>query len=561
MTNNTELESINTSEHEASVEVRSGEQIISQSIDDIAAVESRVTTELGISSGTAEAVRMTDEALVDIANHELSSDDFTPAERRDAVEDIVIESAIEMAHGATPDKTALAMFTVTKHPGDISEVVDKLNESHATLPSGHEAGPLVMKAIDELSNHPVMAGEPLVVELTQQVDEETALKQALYRRLMSKKEQGYALDSYFYNINIDLLDANEPIEPTEAARLLETEHSVKNAPRLADQLKDTDRSNKIIYLHGKEVAGLTGTSEESERSSRKEISEQDALRDLDNFLKLVVDTTPAGYSSMAYAEAEALRESLTYIGEKEYKEATLGIATYWKAELDKNPDLQIFAIAGEIGKTEAATRSTKEVLIKSDDYMLENILSNFSDDELEQYGGRLIIDVEDITATRPQDLKVVLIDDWTISGNQLNNTATQFVNAHTEFEESVEVQLIAANETKIKHGMNLYRTNGAKYTMPLRAYYKAHSSEMGEKSGAHITGSHSSVDYDFELNIGMMVSELKYGRGQDVAMVAPTNIVRPYRYDGVTHSSLVKTEQLKQLSARRREASDIEGGE
>jgi len=151
MTNKLEIEALNNSELEASVEQQTGEQIISKSLDDIDIVETRVTSELGIERGTAEAVKVTDEALVDIANYELNSDDFTAEERRDVVEDVVIESAVELAHGATPDQTALFMFDASKHPGEISQILDTLNETHATLPNGAEAAPLVMEAIAELS--------------------------------------------------------------------------------------------------------------------------------------------------------------------------------------------------------------------------------------------------------------------------------------------------------------------------------------------------------------------------------------------------------------------------
>jgi len=164
MTNNTELESANTSEHEASAEVRTGEQVISKSIDDIDDVESRITAVLGIQPGSAEAIKLTDEALVDIANYELSSDEFTAEERRDVVEDVVIESAIEMAHGAMPNQTALSIFNVPKNSDSISDVVQRLNKTHATLPSGHEAGLLVEKAMKDLTEHPVMQETPGTVE-------------------------------------------------------------------------------------------------------------------------------------------------------------------------------------------------------------------------------------------------------------------------------------------------------------------------------------------------------------------------------------------------------------
>lgn len=165
MTNNTELENLQSSEYETSAEMRTGETIITKSLDDIDAVEERVTAELGVERGTAEAVKLTDEALVDIANYELNTpDDFTAEERRDVVEDVIIESAIELAHGATADQTPLSVFDVRKHPGEISEIINTLNKTHSLLPSGQEAAPLVMKAIDELNDRPVMQEMPGTIE-------------------------------------------------------------------------------------------------------------------------------------------------------------------------------------------------------------------------------------------------------------------------------------------------------------------------------------------------------------------------------------------------------------
>ena len=160
MTNTAELESLNNGEHEASAELRTGEQIIAKSLDDIDIVETRVTSELGVTRGTAEAVKLTDEALVGIANFELNSPDFTADERRDAVEDVLVETATELAHGATPNQTALSIFTVSRHPEDISNIVDILNKTHSELPNGEQAAPLLINAIAELNGHRVMKETP-----------------------------------------------------------------------------------------------------------------------------------------------------------------------------------------------------------------------------------------------------------------------------------------------------------------------------------------------------------------------------------------------------------------
>mgnify|MGYP004496632739 CR=1 FL=1 len=370
----------------------------------------------------------------------------------------------------------------------------------------------------------------------------------------NKATQNDIFTTYTDNINPELVDAKEVVEPAEVARLLELEHSVKFAPSLSDQVEDKSRINQIIYLKNRSGAGYTYTSSEEYRSVRENITEHNALQELDAFLELAADKLSG--STMGDT-AVAMREKLTYVGEKEYREAAAGIANYWKAELDKNPSLQIYAVVGEIAKTTSYVDKNQDIKLKSDDYLLEHILKNFSEEDLALYGQRLIVDAEDINVTRPEDLKVVLLDDWTISGMQIKTAAGSFKRSYPQFARSVEVQLVAANESRIKNGLTFYDYNGVETNVPLRAYFKAHNSEQGSNSGSHITGSHSSVDFDFEMEISEMVHYLKT-QGEEVTMVPPTNIVRPYRYDGVSRSSFSKSEQVRRRSRQRQNNDAVE---
>ena len=82
------------------------------------------------------------------------------------------------------------------------------------------------------------------------------------------------------------------------------------------------------------------------------------------------------------ADAWYMRENLTFIGEKEYKEAAAGIAASWLATLEADDDLHIYAVAGEIAKLKKATYNNQ---IKSDEYLLDNILANFTEEDWEKY--------------------------------------------------------------------------------------------------------------------------------------------------------------------------------
>ena len=341
---------------------------------------------------------------------------------------------------------------------------------------------------------------------------------------------------------------------SESLRQFELDHFVKEAPRLTDQLRDESRTNRIMYIKGSSEGLLTDAHSDDYRDSRETITEVEALRELDDFLALVQQELP-DYAG----EAKLMQENLTYIGEKEYKEAAAAIASYWKMSLDENPDLQILALVGEVAKKQQKRHrgggAMTDLPIKSDEYLLENILENFTEEELIHYGGRLLVDAGDITA-QPDNTRVVLLDDWTISGSQLFDAYSSFTEDNPGLENAMEVQLITAHEKTILEGFDL--DGEGKDTIPLRAYYKAHHSDYSWQGShhVHITGSHSAVDFDFEDEIQIMAEELN-AKGVSVAMPATTNIVRPYRYDGMTRAGLMQRQRLEAIRRSHRETTEV----
>ncbi len=392
---------------------------------------------------------------------------------------------------------------------------------------------------DKLPNAPSVSGNTLNNEDFLLPAQETVIPSELPTDYYQVEQ------SYEESVVIDPVEASTELTLEAIAGRLELDRTVKRAPRLTEQIQDSTRTNSILYVDGQHNALHTHTSNGEYRANRESISEQSALRQLNDFLEAVTS------SESPYAnKAAKMQEALTFIGEKEYKEAVAGIAAYWKTELDKNESLKIFAVAGEIAKSGGYKDGQGSDQIKSDDFLLENILSHFSDEDLAKYGDRVIVSYDDLVDTDAKDLKVVLLDDWTISGSQLNQARASFVGKYPHLAGSVEIQLIAANERRIKHGLIGYSSSGKQISTPVRAYYAAHHSEYGYRSESHITGFHSSVDFDFEIDIEDMVSDMR-SRGHDVAMVAPTNIVRPYRYDGVSRGSFIHRERVRQQAKQR----------
>ena len=321
-------------------------------------------------------------------------------------------------------------------------------------------------------------------------------------------------DESEYEPEIDQAAPTGEVSPEDAARLLESRRFVRTAPRLTDQLADEEtRSNLITYIAETHSSLKTVTSKDRYRDNRAELTEYETLRQLEEFLDYI-----------------------------ESKEAAAGIAASWKAALEANTDLQICTIAGEIGREK----------IKSGEYLLDNILADFTEEDWKRYGGRIIVDRDDIAQVqqKKENLRVVLLDDWTISGMQLKNVYNLLVEQYPEIKDRIEVQLIVANKQRIEKGFLIDRWMGDEKRIPLRAYFSAHEAKTAE-NGAYITGFHSSVDYDFETLIRRMLREVEYREDRPelkgkVSMPPGTNIVRPYRKDGVTRASLTNIERARQ---------------
>ena len=356
-------------------------------------------------------------------------------------------------------------------------------------------------------------------------------------------------------MTIEPIAYDKDVSPEEVCYRMEVDHVVKHAPRLAEQVGDTSRTSVI-----ERVAKIPGQP--------TRVTEHEALIDIDAYL----DTAEHAFELDEHARLRArdLRENLTFIGAQEYHEATEGIARYWKYLLEAYPHQQIFVPVGMIARAETAGAGFAINTVKSDDYLFDSIMGHLSDDEVQRYAGRLITREDDITAASPEDLKVVLLDDWTVSGRQLIDAAAYFMESYPEFTSSIEVQLVTATEERIKTGLvdELFDKDGDsdRMSLPVRAYYLAHASSMIDTaSGARVTGAHASVDYDFQNDLTSMATmagmELLRRQSEtndgDMAHLAALQrisrppylayIDRPYRKPGVVLN------QKERLQTARRE--------
>ena len=313
---------------------------------------------------------------------------------------------------------------------------------------------------------------------------------------------------------------------SKAVELLETQNFVAEAPKFADQLADESRTNQFTYVK----SGLAKWNDDpTPYENQVTLTEHDGLVQLAEFLDTAAAELP--YSPKPLIDrAKGIRENLTFIGSKEYQQAAAGLAELWKAHLDSDPALQLCV------PTKISERGGKR---KSDVHLFENILSTFSDEELEQYSSRILTDMKDISET-PDHTKIILLDDWSISGMQARDAYSDMREdpKFSEYRNSLEVNLLVSSQDRLENGLRTEIHDQSSFAIPVKAYFKAHDAAATsvKEHNAHVTGIHSSVDFDFEQTIGDMVTAMRHDAFQktgknvsEIYMPPITNIVREYR--------------------------------
>jgi hypothetical protein len=301
----------------------------------------------------------------------------------------------------------------------------------------------------------------------------------------------------------------ETVSGEEISHRMEIDHCVKRAPTLAELMSNRE--------HGREndVHSVIG--------SRALLSrEVDALTREDFSVQTEQQTISALFSGLCARSDDLARTSrlskirnhLNYVGEPELMEAAHGIATYWKHRLDAHPDKTLFVMLGEINNMERADYAAPQGKIKSDEYFMELIMGEFSDDELSQYVGRLLIDEHELANVSKENVDIIMLDDWTSSGTEIMEQQQCFLRRHPDLRDHIEVQLAIANEERLKVG---FRMSGGQY-VPVRAYYWANSSS--ELFSTYIAGSHSS-DYSLAVDISSLL-------GAEDTMPPGVQVARPY---------------------------------
>jgi len=339
----------------------------------------------------------------------------------------------------------------------------------------------------------------------------------------------------------------EPVEMSSASRMptsemigrFESAHHVKQVPKLDEQLGDPTRMMLFEYLAPRQSLDIPGPE--------GVMTETDALWQLHDFLHDFITMSEQqgkggrGKNPTLAEAARSILESVSFIGQPEYAEAAQALGDVWKDYLDGDPERKLCLLAG-IGSLERY-----DGMRKSDDFLRDTILSSFSDEELEKYSGRIVAGVEDMDAD-PSKGKIVMLDDWSITGKQMRDVYYSLIDNPTfkAYVESgkVEINLLIASEDRIKNGLAVNPYEPTHGHIPVFAYYQSHEAPLAKREQrAHITGLHSTVNFDFSGPLKEMAKKDtgNYAVIPAIARVNPVYHFAPRKVE-ITNTALRRTD-------------------
>jgi len=321
-----------------------------------------------------------------------------------------------------------------------------------------------------------------------------------------------------------------PELPKPVLEMLETQGFVKTTPNFLDIAADETRTDVLRYADIDELLNRR----KPDQGTVREISEHEALQQLKQYLEAFMaryhsDRDDFGGYDFAKV-APSMHEKLAYIGPKEYTEAAAAFGESWRQYLDGDPNRQLVVLAN------LAEFYRDTVTKKSDVYVLDTILSTFTDEELERYSGRLFTDTSFLTAD-PEHVKIVLTDDLALSGAQMRDRFDH-LQQQPELQPylpSVEINLMAASPSVIQWGITMEYGRGG-HNIPVKAYYQSReaSDASYQQHDTHITLWTTPVDYGFAKDLETMsnVAKRRVSQEPDWAacerLPALANIIPPY---------------------------------
>jgi len=106
-----------------------------------------------------------------------------------------------------------------------------------------------------------------------------------------------------------------------------------------------------------------------------------------------------------------------------------------------------------------------------------------------------------------QDAKFVFLDDWSISERSLKNHSLSVLDKISQSDQAellrrAEVNLVFAFPEQVENGIEL---GEVALPVPVKGYFRARHGYFDSK--VHVTGTHASVDYGFEMPLRSLIED------------------------------------------------------
>ena len=266
-----------------------------------------------------------------------------------------------------------------------------------------------------------------------------------------------------------------------------------------------------------------------------ELSEADAVHDYYDFLSqaheiAATDTTPEGEEVRRLAQSYA--EDLRFLSTKDFESACTGLARSQAEFLQENPQRSVlfFVHPNNLEKSQGFVAGRIQQEMDKDFAGRSEVVSP------RDFGGLARI----LEGKDPADVKLVLADDWTVSGNHLRNDTARLVQRlrheglSEEWVKRIEINLLVARKDQIDDGFKQVseteETLEMEEPIPVKAYFETPSINGVFSDDPVPTGSHSSVDYGFEMVMGRLQQYIsQHDRMKHIRLPYLASIKRSYR--------------------------------
>lgn len=283
------------------------------------------------------------------------------------------------------------------------------------------------------------------------------------------------------------------------------------------------------------VDGLTNLQERQngikstdEKGRARSFSEEEGLKDLQDFVDLTISTATEKGDQEVEETARLFKENLVYIGENELKRATSGIAEHLLQESREGKNVFLYW---------CMPRSERYVTLR----VLEEL--DRLTEEAPELRDKFKVsqspqEIAKVCLNSPDNSLVVVPDDFVVSGTRIQGFVSNVFEGllAAGFSPDKASSIIEADVVATKtRSENSRLTVGDKETerdFQVFSFYEINEyrnskGELATYPGSSFTGSHSSTDYGFET---VLRNFSEYLDGKKVEYKKPllTDIVRPY---------------------------------